>query len=89
MLDDYFNEGLCRKAREDRHGNVRVRNVATYHRTIETYFESLLAAGLTITRVLEPSPDSQTADNDPVIYSKASRLPYFLVLVATRGGSDA
>jgi bacteriocin biosynthesis cyclodehydratase domain-containing protein len=89
MLDDYFNEGLCRKAREDRHGNVRVRNLATYHRTIETYFESLLAAGLTITRVLEPSPDSQTADNDPVIYSKASRLPYFLVLVATRGGSDA
>jgi sulfur-carrier protein adenylyltransferase/sulfurtransferase len=89
MLNDYFHEGLCRKAREDRHGNVRVRNVTTYHRTIATYLDSVLAAGLTITRVLEPSPDPQTAHNDPVIYSKASRLPYFLVLVATRGGSDA
>ncbi|MFZ3271686.1 MAG: TOMM precursor leader peptide-binding protein [Mycobacterium sp.] len=89
MLNNYFDEGLCRKAREDRHGNVRVRNVATYHRTTATYLESMLAAGLTITRVLEPSPDPQTADNDPVLYSKASRLPYFLVLVATRGGTDA
>ncbi len=89
MLEDYFHEGLCRKAREDRHGNVRVHNVATYHRTTATYLESVLAAGLTISRVLEPSPDPETADTDPVIYSKASRLPYFLVLAATRGGADA
>ncbi|MDR3655417.1 MAG: TOMM precursor leader peptide-binding protein [Mycobacterium sp.] len=89
MLDNYFNEGLCRKAREDRQGNVRVRNVQTYHRTIATYLDSVLAAGLTISRVLEPSPDPQTADNDPIIYSKASRLPYFLIVVATRGSSDA
>jgi bacteriocin biosynthesis cyclodehydratase domain-containing protein len=89
MLEDYFNEGLCRKAREDRHGNVRVRNVATYHRTVATYLESVLSVGLTITRVLEPSPDPTTVDTDPVIYSKAVRLPYFLVVVAMRGVSDA
>jgi bacteriocin biosynthesis cyclodehydratase domain-containing protein len=89
MLEDYFHEGLCRKVREDRHGNVRVRNVATFHRTTATYLGSLLAAGLTITRVLEPSPGPETAETDPVLYSKASRLPYFLVLVATRGGADA
>ena len=88
-LDDYFTEGLCQKDREDRHGNVRVRNVATYHRTIATYLESVLAAGLTITRVLEPFPDPEDADNDPVVYSKASRMPYFLVLLATRGSADA
>jgi molybdopterin/thiamine biosynthesis adenylyltransferase/SAM-dependent methyltransferase len=87
ILDDYFDEGPCRKVREDRFGSVRVRGVVTYHRTISTYLEALLATGLSITRVLEPSPRPDIAATDPVIHTKASRLPYFLVVVAQGAAS--
>lgn len=84
VLDDYFREGPVRKVREDRWGDVRVRDVRSYHRAISTYMQSILSAGLTINQILEPAPDPDVADTDPIIHTKASRLPYFLVIAATR-----
>lgn len=84
IVDDYFDEGSCTKVREDRYGNVRVRDVASYHRTISTYINTVLESGLRVSGVVEPAPDSEIAEHEPVIHEKASRIPYFLVIVARR-----
>ncbi len=84
IIDGYFDEGLCHKAREDRFGNLRVRDVVTHHRTVATYLNAILSAGLIITRVDEPAPDENYAETEPVLHSKASKIPYFLVIVAER-----
>lgn len=84
VVEDYFDEGPCQKVREDRYGEIRVRGVVTQHRTIASYLNAVLDCGLEITRVLEPAPTVDVSEHDPVIYSKASRIPYFLVIVARK-----
>ncbi|MGH3774794.1 MAG: ThiF family adenylyltransferase [Pseudonocardiaceae bacterium] len=84
IVDNYFDEGTCTKVREDRYGNVRVRDVTSYHRTASTYLNTVLESGLRVTRVVEPAPASEIAEREPVIYDKASRIPYFLVIEARR-----
>ncbi|MBT8226480.1 MAG: TOMM precursor leader peptide-binding protein [Dactylosporangium sp.] len=83
-IHGYFDEGLCVKAREDRFGNVRVRSVQSHHRTASRYLNEIISAGMTVLRVEEPSPDPRHAETEPVIYQKASKIPYFLVVVAER-----
>jgi len=84
IADDYFDEGPCVKVREDRRGEVRLTGVTTQHRTVSTYYQSLARAGLQITGLLEPEPGSDVVRTDPVLYSKASRMPYFLVITGRR-----
>lgn len=84
VVEDYFDEGPCQKVREDRYGEIRVRGVVTQHRTIASYLNAVLDCGLEITRVLEPAPTADVSEHDPVIYSKASRIPYFLVIAARK-----
>ena len=85
VVDDYFSEGLCFKSREDQHGNIRIKKMPSFHRTISTYCTALLRQGLHIRQILEPSPSTQDRDRVPVIYDKASRIPYFLVIALERG----
>ncbi len=83
-VDDYFDEGACTKVREDRYGNVRVRHVTTYHRTVSTYINTVLESGLRVQRIVEPAPTADDAEREPVIYDKSSRIPYFLLIVARK-----
>lgn len=85
VVDDYFLEGECLKDREDRDGNVRMRGIKTYHRTLSQYFEEFLRQGFLIRRVLEPEPDASVQEKDPVVFDKSSRIPYFAVMVMERG----
>ncbi|WP_285728517.1 ThiF family adenylyltransferase [Nocardiopsis sp. ATB16-24] len=84
VVDDYFREGECLKDREDRNGEVKMRGVRTYHRTLSRYFEEFLDQGFLVRRVLEPHPEASVREEDPVIFDKASRIPYFAVLVMER-----
>ncbi|MGH8952394.1 MAG: class I SAM-dependent methyltransferase [Acidimicrobiia bacterium] len=88
VVDDYFNEGVCTKVREDRYGNVRVRDVVTYHRTVSTYINAILDSGLRVVSVVEPTPALDIAEQEPVIFDKSSRIPYFLIIVG-RSDQDA
>jgi SAM-dependent methyltransferase len=77
-LTGYMKEGPCTKAREDSSGNV-VSTVTSYHRRIETYFSMLRDAGLHVVGLIEPGPPAAAADMDAVLYTKCSRIPYFMV----------
>ncbi|WP_170181509.1 ThiF family adenylyltransferase [Haloactinospora alba] len=85
LLDDYFEEGLCKKDREDRNGDVRLRGVTSHHRTVSRYLQAVLRCGMSIKDVIEPEPDIAHRENNPVLYDKSSRVPYFLVIVADSG----
>lgn len=78
-ITDYFKEGLIEKYREDDKGNTVIERITSYRRTISTYIQMMIDAGLSIEQVLEPKPveesESYSANN-----IKASRIPYFLVL---------
>ncbi|MFL1381219.1 ThiF family adenylyltransferase [Nocardiopsis protaetiae] len=84
VVDDYFLEGECVKSREDHRGDVRLRGVKTYHRTLSRYFEELLSQGMLVRRVLEPEPDAEVRERLPVLFDKSSRIPYFVVIVVER-----
>lgn len=83
-VDDYFDESACTKVREDRYGDVRVRDVTTYHRTVSTYINTVLESSLRILKVVEPAPTADIASREPIIYDKSSRIPYFLLIVARK-----
>lgn len=85
VVDDYFLEGECLKNREDDRGDVRIRGVRTYHRTLSRYFEEFLRQGMLVRRVLEPEPDGEIRERLPVLFDKSSRIPYFVVIVLERG----
>ncbi len=78
ILHDYLQEGVVHKVREDRFGNVVARNLPSHHRTVSTYFNGLRRAGLDIVELQEPGPDPIYRGLEPVLYVKASRIPYFL-----------
>ncbi|WP_067901914.1 ThiF family adenylyltransferase [Nocardia vaccinii] len=83
-IEDYFTEGTVTKSRESSSGDIVIDAIATYHRTIESYVQSFLRAGFSIQNVFEPRPDTSAAAEHPVIWSKTSRVPYFLTFVLGR-----
>lgn len=85
-LEGYMLEGECEKAREDQEGNV-VATVVSHHRRVETYHAMVRGAGLTVLELLEPGPPEAAATELPVLYEKASRIPYFLVFRCRKEGS--
>jgi hypothetical protein len=84
IVDDRFDESACTKVREDRYGNIHVRDVTTYHRTVSTYINTVFESGLRILKVVEPTPTSDIAEREPVIDDKSGRIPYFLGIVARK-----
>jgi len=78
-LDGYIKEGKIKRTREDFHGNVVVKEVINNHRKIATYYNWLYEAGFNITKMIEPAPETKLAKKYPILYSKSSRIPYFLI----------
>ncbi|SKG08172.1 TOMM precursor leader peptide-binding protein [Mycobacteroides abscessus] len=77
-LHEYFEEGQIVKHREDMHGDLALRAVKTYHRTIETYTNLFISIGLTISGIYEPRPEPESSSEFPIIWAKTSKVPYFL-----------
>lgn len=75
-IDEYGLEG-------ERHRHWFVDDVLKYHRTVETYVNGLLDAGLTLTRLLEPQAPPALIATRPDLLS-TTRRPPFLVLAASR-----
>lgn len=79
VLKDYLREGICVKTRENRHGDVIAKGVPSYHRCVSTYHNAICRAGFKVETIYEPRPSRKFARRLPILYSKASRIPYFLV----------
>ena len=75
-VDQYQDEGL-RQARFLGH------DVVKYHRTVATYVNTLIDAGFTITRLLEPQPTQEMLDKHPEMRDEARR-PMFLLIAAIK-----
>lgn len=84
VLQGYLEEGLCHKNREDRNGEVVARDLPSHHRTVSSYYNELCRLGFRVKEMLEPTPDAKFRDVEPVLYSKASRIPYFLMFDCIR-----
>jgi SAM-dependent methyltransferase len=75
-VDRYREEG------ERRH-HWFVDGVIKHHRTVETYVNTLLDAGLTVERLLEPEPTPQALAGRPELADDRRRPP-FLIIAARR-----
>lgn len=80
-LREYFEEGVVSKHRETATGDVAMRSIKTYHRTIESYAGAFLRHGFTIVGLHEPQPQEWAAEEFPEIWAKTTRIPYFLTFV--------
>ena len=78
---EYFEEGLITKHRENASGDVVMRAINTYHRTITTYTETFLNHGFQIDGILEPQPPASAKDSFPDIWAKTSKIPYFMTFI--------
>lgn len=75
-VNHYHQQGL-------RHTSWFVEDVQKYHRTTETYVNTLLDSGFALTRMLETKPTEETLAQYPRL-SKEMRRPAFLILRATK-----
>lgn len=82
QIDHYFASGPCvldwRMARLAQHWRT-----PQWHRTLEEWSALIEAAGLCITRLVEPRPTPEQILADPK-FEPSSRIPYFLVLTVRR-----
>jgi SAM-dependent methyltransferase len=75
-VDNYQQQDL-------RHTQWLADDVIKYHRTIETYVNSLIDAGFRISRLLEPAPTAEMLNENPD-WADECRRPMFLLLAAVR-----
>jgi len=71
-VDNYRMEG-------ERHTNWFVEGVVKYHRTIESYVNGLIEAGLTIQRLLEPEPLVEALVSIPDLEQQRRRPPFLVI----------
>jgi SAM-dependent methyltransferase len=79
-VDDYQKEG-------ERTHHWFVDGVVKYHRTVETYVNTLLAAGFRLTRLLEPRAGAAIPADRPDLAGAARRPP--LLVIAARKQANA
>jgi ubiquinone/menaquinone biosynthesis C-methylase UbiE len=79
-LDGYLQEGEVKRNREDVNGNLIIENVVSQHRTISTYYNWIFDSGFEVIKMYEPSPDNQSQDDFPMLFTQAYRIPYFWIL---------
>ncbi len=65
-----------------RHTTWFVDDVQKYHRTVETYVNTLLDSGFTLTRLLEPKPRDEAIALRPDLVTHCRRPPFLLVRAA-------
>lgn len=58
------------------------RRIFCHHHTVSDYFNALTAAGLAITRLVEPAPPQEFAAKNADRYYQAMRVPVFLIFRA-------
>ncbi len=75
-LDNYLIEG-------QRSTNWFVDGVLKHHRTIATYLNALIAAGFTLSQIVEFGPSDAQLANDPRWIDERHR-PQFLLVAAVR-----
>jgi SAM-dependent methyltransferase len=75
-LDNYGQEGV-------RHTSWLAEDVVKYHRTLATYLNTLIDAGFTLTRVVEPQPSPEMLHAQPDMQDECRR-PMFLLLAASK-----
>lgn len=80
-VDCYKDEGV-------RERRWMVDGVIKYHRTVETYVNTLVDAGFAIRRLLEPEALPQYVVQQPDL-TEERRRPPFLLIAAGKGGSAA
>lgn len=88
-LQGYLEEGPCHKNRENRFGQVVARDVPSHHRTVSTYYNGIVQAGFRVEELVEPTPDPARAEDQPVLFTKCSRIPYFLLFDCERTSTAA
>jgi SAM-dependent methyltransferase len=76
-VDLYHEEGARRT-------NWMSENVIKYHRTIETYVNTVIGAGLHVTSLLEPGPTAKMLRMRPE-WKDECRRPMFFLISAVRG----
>lgn len=80
LVDRYRDEG-------ERRTNWFVDGVVKYHRTIETYVNGLLQAGLCLARLEEPEPAAALLAQHPE-WRDERRRPPFLLIAAAKATSE-
>jgi len=75
-IDNYKLEGI-------RHTQWITDDVIKYHRSVETYVNTLIDNGFTITRLLEPEASADAIRERPELHEE-SRRPTFMVIAARR-----
>lgn len=71
-IDNYQDEGLRDTRFLDEH-------VIKYHRTIETYINTMIKNGFVITKISEPVPPQDMVENNPYLKNEFRR-PMFLMI---------
>lgn len=77
-VDNYQDQGI-------RHTRWLGEDVVKYHRTVETYVNRLIDAGLLISRILEPFVSPETLAKHTELGDE-NRRPAFLLLAAVKAG---
>lgn len=75
-LDHYQVEGI-------RHTSWLADDVVKYHRTVETYVNTLLDTGFQLARLAEPTPNAKAIEEMPYLADELRR-PIFLLLSAVK-----
>lgn len=75
-VDNYQQEGI-------RHSSWLADDVIKYHRTVETYVNTLIDAGFRLDRLAEPTPSPEALAEHPEWIDEVRR-PIFLLIAATR-----
>lgn len=77
-VDEYQSEGI-------RQTSFLGEDVIKYHRTVETYVNTLIRNGFMITRISEPIPPQEMIDQNPY-FKNELRRPMFLMIAAKKLG---
>jgi SAM-dependent methyltransferase len=71
-IDDYKLEGI-------RHTQWFVNDVVKYHRSVETYVNTLIDKGFTIVRLLEPEATADAIRERPELRQESRRPPFMMI----------
>jgi ubiquinone/menaquinone biosynthesis C-methylase UbiE len=78
-VDNYFIEKEHQRYWRTRQGVKFPQFISFFHRTISTYVDALVEAGLCITQMREPKPVTEDA-----FFEREHRIPFFLVVKANK-----
>ena len=78
-VDHYFEEKEYQRYWRSRQGEKFPVPISFFHRTLSTYYNSLIASGFIVTDLAEPKPMS-----DDEFFERERRVPFFLVFKARK-----